>query len=85
MKTPGTEYERIRRQEMRNYCIKWCIFLVCFIVIIAALLRTVAKVERKKCHTRYADFQPEYVDAMTGCMITVDEQRVPAESLRMTL
>lgn len=85
MITPATEYERIRRQQMRNYYIKWCIFLVCFIAIIAALLHTAAKVDRKKCYTRYADFQPEYVDAMTGCMITVDEQRVPAESLRMTL
>lgn len=41
--------------------------------------------DKKTCYTKYADYQPEYVGWATGCMITVDEQRVPADSLRMTL
>lgn len=41
--------------------------------------------DEKTCYTKYADFQPEYVGWATGCMITVDEQRIPAESLRMTM
>jgi hypothetical protein len=42
-------------------------------------------VEKRHCYRAYAQFNPEYVGFTTGCMITVDEQRVPADSLRMTL
>ena len=40
---------------------------------------------KRRCYSAYAQFQPEYVGMITGCMITVDEQQVPANSLRMTL
>lgn len=42
-------------------------------------------VEKRHCYRAYAQFNPEYVGFTTGCMITVDEQRVPADSLRMTM
>lgn len=54
-------------------------------VIIAGLMYMVYRFDKEACYTRYARFEPEYVGVVTGCMITVDEQRVPAESLRMTL
>ena len=41
--------------------------------------------EKRHCFSAYAQFGPEYPDFITGCMITVDEQRVPAKTLRMTL
>ena len=41
--------------------------------------------DKKACYTRFKDFQPEYVGWATGCMVTVDEQRVPASSVRMTM
>lgn len=80
-----TEYERIVRKELRVYCIKWVIFLACCTGIIIGLCYFAGRIERKKCYARYADFQPEYVGHVTGCMITVDEQRVPANTLRMAI
>ena len=41
--------------------------------------------ESKACYNKYAAYQPEYVGLITGCMITVDEQRMPADSLRLTM
>lgn len=79
-----TEYERLCRKEMKVYCIKWCIFIVTLVAIVGGLIYIGERVERKRCYSRYADFQPEYVGSMTGCMITVDEQRAPASALRIT-
>lgn len=64
--------------------------IICLVgAIIFALIGGVAYLgyhfDKKTCYTRYAQFQPEYVGWATGCMITVDEQRVPASSLRMTI
>lgn len=64
--------------------------LICVVfLILFALFGCIAWLgyhfDKKICYTRYADYQPEYVGWATGCMVTVDEQRVPAESLRMTL
>lgn len=59
--------------------------VVVVLCIVAMLLQITVNFEQRKCYRAYAQFQPEYVGMITGCMITVDEQRVPAESLRMTL
>ena len=40
---------------------------------------------KQKCYKAYAQFNPEYVGFITGCMITVDEQRVPSSALRMAI
>ncbi len=53
--------------------------------IIVGVLTMGYLIENKACYNKYAAYQPEYVGLMTGCMITVDEQRVPAESLRITM
>ena len=42
-------------------------------------------IDKNACYGKYAAYQPEYVGLTTGCMITVDEQRIPAESLRITM
>lgn len=52
---------------------------------ICACVWGIYEIEKRHCYSAYANFAPEFVGAITGCMITVDEQRVPAESLRMTL
>lgn len=54
--------------------------LAIFIIVGGAYL-----IDKKACYGKYAAYQPEYVGLTTGCMITVDEQRIPAESLRMTM
>ena len=59
--------------------------VVVLVVIATAIVLFCNKMTERKCYRAYANFQPEYVGMITGCMITVDEQRVPAESLRMTL
>lgn len=59
--------------------------VVILIVAATAVVFFCNEMTKRKCYRAYAQFQPEYVGMITGCMITVDEQRVPAESLRMTL
>ena len=59
--------------------------IVVLIVAATAIVLLCNKMTERKCYRAYANFQPEYVGMITGCMITVDEQRVPADSLRMTL
>lgn len=60
-----------------------------FIAAVVALCVGIAYMEyyfdKKVCYTRFKDYQPEYVGQVTGCMVTVDEQRVPAESVRVTM
>lgn len=56
-----------------------------FVVITVVLMSGMNALHKRYCYRAYAQFQPEYVGMITGCMITVDEQRVPADSLRMTL
>lgn len=67
--------------ELKLICI---VFLIVF-ALIGGIMRLDYHFDKKICYTKYADYQPEYVGWTTGCMITVDEQRVPADSLRMTL
>lgn len=59
------------------------------VAIIVALCVGIAYIEyhfdKKVCYTRFKDYQPEYVGWATGCMVTVDEQRVPASSVRITM
>lgn len=59
--------------------------LTTVIAVCAAVLFAGNFVAKQKCYKAYAQFNPEYVGFITGCMITVDEQRVPANSLRVTL
>lgn len=59
--------------------------VVILIVAATASVLFCNKMTERKCYRAYAQFNPEYVGMITGCMITVDEQRVPADSLRMTL
>jgi hypothetical protein len=59
--------------------------IVVLIVAAAAVVFFCNEMTKRRCYSAYAQFQPEYVGMITGCMITVDEQRVPANSLRMTL
>lgn len=59
---------------------------IAIVLSLAALLIWACyAMDKTRCYRAYANFQPEYVGLITGCMITVDEQRVPADSLRMTL
>ena len=53
--------------------------------VVAVIVGGAFLFERKACYSKYAAYQPEYVGLTTGCMITVDEQRVPIETLRMTM
>lgn len=39
--------------------------------------------ERERCLTRYADFQPEYHGFVTGCLVQYNGKTVPASSLRV--
>lgn len=59
------------------------------VAIVVALCVGIAYIgyhfDKKVCYTRFKDYQPEYVGWATGCMITADEQRIPAESLRVTM
>lgn len=59
--------------------------IVVILVAATAIVLFCNKMTERKCYRAYAQFNPEYVGMITGCMITVDEQRVPADSLRMTL
>lgn len=51
----------------------------------ALLIWSCYAMDRARCYRAYANFQPEYVGLATGCMITVDEKRVPSSALRMTI
>ena len=53
--------------------------------LVALLIWVCYAMDRTKCYRAYAQFNPEYVGFITGCMITMDEQRVPASALRMTI
>lgn len=58
--------------------------ILIFIFTCAALL-CANYIRETHCMRAYANFEPEYVGFITGCMITVDEQRVPSSNFRMTL
>lgn len=62
-----------------------CVFFLALIALAVGVARLDYHFDKKRCYTRYADFQPEYVGWVSGCMVTVDEQRVPASSVRMTM
>ena len=53
--------------------------------LIGGIMYTGYRVDKHVCYTRFKDYQPEYVGWATGCMVTIDEQRVPADSVRMTM
>lgn len=59
--------------------------LTIVVMVCAAVLFVGNFATKQKCYKAYAQFNPEYVGFITGCMITVDEQRVPASALRMTI
>jgi len=61
--------------------------LICaiFLALIAIIFGGAYLIDKKTCYSKYAAYQPEYVGLITGCMITADEQRIPAESLRVTM
>lgn len=46
---------------------------------------SIYRIERHACYTRYKNYQPEFVGVITGCMITIDDQRIPADALRMAI
>lgn len=56
------------------------VIMVCAVVLFVGNFTA-----KQKCHKAYAQFNPEYVGFVTGCMITVDEQRVPSSALRMAI
>lgn len=60
-----------------------CFVLFC-VAITAGLIWLATAIDRVQCYRSYAQFSPEYVGIITGCMIIVDGQRVPAQSLRIT-
>lgn len=49
-----------------------------------ALLYGIYRLEKASCLRQFAEFNPEFT-VIGGCMITVDEQRLPSDSFRMTL
>lgn len=51
--------------------------------VILALVGCVFAIERESCLSKYADFQPEYRGAITGCLVQHNGKTVPAESLRV--
>ena len=59
--------------------------IVVLVVAATAIVLFCNKMTERRCYRAYAQFNPEYVGMITGCMITVDEQRVPANSLRINL
>ena len=59
--------------------------VVLYFILACAGLMAINYVRQTHCERAYANYQPEYVGAITGCMITVDEERVPASNFRMTL
>ena len=64
-------------------------FVIGMSVVVVAfttmLVITCDKIEKKKCLTKYADFQPEYVDFITKCQIKYKGKTIPAEALRITV
>ena len=79
-------------KELKKYQRKiwWHNFLVGFIkgvllgAAILSCLYGIYRLDRASCLRKFAEFNPEFT-MIGGCMITVDEQRVPSDSLRMTL
>lgn len=55
--------------------------VVAFIML--ALFGGIVAIERAACISKYADFQPEYRGAITGCLVQYNGKTVPAESLRV--
>lgn len=83
-----TESKKAIMQEIKDWwwCYRGDVFGWAALIIIPTLIFIIGTaVEKRHCYRAYAQFNPEYVGFTTGCMITVDEQRVPANSLRMTL
>lgn len=62
-----------------------CIVGVILCVILAGIIYCAYRVERHNCYVRYKQFDPEYVGWVTGCMVTADDQRIPASALRITM
>lgn len=58
--------------------------IVFFGGLLCALVYGIYRLERASCMRQFAEFNPEFT-VVGGCMITVDEQRVPASSFRMTM
>lgn len=76
-----TEYGKWRLKET----IRQTISVALIGLALFACVYSIYRIERHTCYTRYKNYQPEYVGAITGCMITVDDQRIPADALRMTI
>lgn len=55
--------------------------VVAFIML--ALFGGVVAIDKQSCLSKYADFQPEYRGAITGCLVQYNGKTVPAESLRV--
>lgn len=63
-------------------------FLFCIIgslAVLGVIALVGSRIEKRHCLRAYAQYQPEWVGIVTGCMITIDEDRVPASSLRLTI
>lgn len=58
---------------------------ILFFILTCVALLCANYIRATHCVRAYVNFDPEYVGMITGCMITVDEQRVPAGNFRMTL
>jgi len=83
-----TESKKTIMHEIKDWW--WCyrsdIVGWAALIIIPTLFFVIGSaVEKRHCYRAYAQFSPEYVGFITGCVITVDEQRVPSDAFRMTL
>lgn len=58
-------------------------YIIGLIGLICLMFFGVYLVDKKQCYTKYNDFQPEYVDIITGCMVQYNGKTVPVESLRV--
>ena len=79
------EYKRQQRVYWAWYIVGRLIRLAIICSVFAGIVYGLYRMNRYGCHSRYAQYNPEYVGFITGCMITADEQRVPADSLRLTM
>lgn len=59
--------------------------IIAFIVLVSGLGYLAYKLDKKACYSQYGQYQPEYVGVTTGCMIIVDDQRIPAHNLRVNM
>lgn len=60
-----------------------CVTVGAVAFIMAAFFGVIVAADRESCLTKYADFQPEYRGAITGCLVQYNGKTVPAESLRV--